>query len=639
MRSLSLGVKIILAAGMPLILFLIIGGVRLEKTYSSLQSARINENKINFIGKISEVVHETQKERGKTALFLNGGIDLAVLKQQRSIVDDKITAVKNSFGISGYTQDELGVISDNLLKYDALRANITAKSIVTNKALKGYTSIILNFLKLESHLAQTVASAHISSLITSLRTLEDGKESGGKFRANVSGIFAGDKAISTEKFNAILKLKAGVDANIIASSLVLNKSSLDLRTVFLNSKEWGIVNNDFVVLLKKSSIGSYERSGSGFFNTITAALNIYGKLVLDHKAYLVKEIKQLERQSLVSFRNDSIVLALITLCVIIFILYIIKISGESISLIKSVGVSVEKESTGVSESSSSISSIATQLSDATTSQASSLQETVSSINEIDSMIQKSSGAIINSTKLSEESKGSAVIGKESVIKMIEAIDGISQNNDEITREVKANNEELLEISNLITEIGEKTKVINDIVFQTKLLSFNASVESARAGEHGKGFAVVAEEIGNLASMSGDAALEISGILDKSIENVKNIVDNTTARMKRISESGKTKVDQGIVVAKECEVTLDQILQNSGKLDSIIYEIKNASEEQAIGIKEINEAMQQLDLITNQNAQVAMDASKTAGELDNKAKNLSKAISQLMNTVNGNEKAS
>ncbi|MBT4790768.1 MAG: hypothetical protein HON90_04290, partial [Halobacteriovoraceae bacterium] len=121
--------------------------------------------------------------------------------------------------------------------------------------------------------------------------------------------------------------------------------------------------------------------------------------------------------------------------------------------------------------------------------------------------------------------------------------------------------------------------------------------------------------------------------------VKNIVDNTTARMKRISESGKTKVDQGIVVAKECEVTLDQILQNSGKLDSIIYEIKNASEEQAIGIKEINEAMQQLDLITNQNAQVAMDASKTAGELDNKAKNLSKAISQLMNTVNGNEKAS
>ena len=74
---------------------------------------------------------------------------------------------------------------------------------------------------------------------------------------------------------------------------------------------------------------------------------------------------------------------------------------------------------------------------------------------------------------------------------------------------------------LISEIGNKTKVINDIVFQTKLLSFNASVEAARAGEHGKGFSVVAEEVGNLAHMSGNSAKEITQLLESSINRVNN----------------------------------------------------------------------------------------------------------------------
>jgi methyl-accepting chemotaxis protein len=76
-------------------------------------------------------------------------------------------------------------------------------------------------------------------------------------------------------------------------------------------------------------------------------------------------------------------------------------------------------------------------------------------------------------------------------------------------QINYSNEQMSEIVKVIQEIETKTKVINDIVFQTKLLSFNASVEAARAGEQGKGFAVVAEEVGNLAQMSGNAAKEIS----------------------------------------------------------------------------------------------------------------------------------
>ncbi|MCX7978832.1 MAG: methyl-accepting chemotaxis protein, partial [Bdellovibrionaceae bacterium] len=80
-------------------------------------------------------------------------------------------------------------------------------------------------------------------------------------------------------------------------------------------------------------------------------------------------------------------------------------------------------------------------------------------------------------------------------------------------------QELEAAMGVIRQVAKKTEVINEIVFQTKLLSFNASVEAARAGEAGKGFAVVAEEVGKLAKMSGDAATEISQIVEKGLSAV------------------------------------------------------------------------------------------------------------------------
>ena len=76
-------------------------------------------------------------------------------------------------------------------------------------------------------------------------------------------------------------------------------------------------------------------------------------------------------------------------------------------------------------------------------------------------------------------------------------------------------------------------MINDIVFQTKLLSFNASVEAERAGEHGKGFAVVAQEVGNLATMSGESAEEITKILDESVKMVQKLVSSNQVEIEKL----------------------------------------------------------------------------------------------------------
>lgn len=635
LKSLSLKYKILLGAGLPFILFIYLSYYVIQEIHQAYSVSSELQSKVNFIEKVSYVIHETQKERGMSALFLANGTTLEDLNGQRSIVDQKISEMDQFAKNSGYEKETLQKVKKNVLEYSKLREAVTNKTTEIASAIKNYTQIIQNFLILETQLAKSSPFSNISSSLFTLRTLEDGKEAGGKLRANMASIFSNDKAISIDKFNAIIKLKAAVDTNINASSLILSDKSIQIKDQFLTSSDWENVNDDFMNLLKKADQGNYQRNGKEFFSTITKALNIYGRLVLNHKKDLLLEVNNIKTQSYHSLKSNLIAFSFISLFVSLFLLYIIKISSESIEFIRTIGNSALEESHKVSNSSQSIADIAGELSEAAVHQASNLQQTVSSINEIASMVQKNTESINESNTISKKSTSSAQEGKNSINKMVQAINEIHNSNEEILLEVNRNNEELTNISNLITQIGDKTQVINDIVFQTKLLSFNASVEAARAGEHGKGFAVVAEEVGNLANMSGQAALEISNMIETSVRNVQDMVRNTTHRMKAITESGKTKIDQGIIIAKDCENALVDILQNIQTLDKLMGDVHTASKEQSLGIQEINGAMQQLDLMTGKNTQMAKSASLTADELEQRAKNLSLKFNDLMSNTNGN----
>jgi methyl-accepting chemotaxis protein len=191
------------------------------------------------------------------------------------------------------------------------------------------------------------------------------------------------------------------------------------------------------------------------------------------------------------------------------------------------------------------------------------------------------------------------------------------------RDINESNAQIGEIVKVIREIDSKTKVINDIVFQTKLLSFNASVEAARAGEHGKGFAVVAEEVGNLAAMSGGAAEEISSLLESSIQKVESIAGLT-----------KTKVEGGTVVAQDCGSVLDDIVKSVTSVTKMAGEISSACTEQSQGVQEITKAMNQLDQMTQQNAATSEEAASAAEELSAQAESLNSLVRTLTQAVEG-----
>ena len=145
------------------------------------------------------------------------------------------------------------------------------------------------------------------------------------------------------------------------------------------------------------------------------------------------------------------------------------------------------------------------------------------------------------------------------------------------------------IDHEVHAISESISVIDQIAFQTNILSLNAAVEAATAGEAGKGFAVVAGEVRNLAARSAEAANEI-----------KTLVENARAK----ADNGKSIADQMIEGYKQLNVSITKTLE-------LINDVKDASEEQLHGIEQINIAVSQLDQQTQQNASVANSTQEIA----------------------------
>lgn len=303
------------------------------------------------------------------------------------------------------------------------------------------------------------------------------------------------------------------------------------------------------------------------------------------------------------------VLCVLVLVMVAFVSRPLKRATQSLRLMKKAADDTFSSSKEVNNASSEVAS-------QTTEQASAIQETVATLDEISTMVTRGVEGASRTTNLAMESHRVATQGKKAVEEVILAMDDINKSNEVIIGEIEESNQKIAEIISVIKEIGEKTKVINDIVFQTRLLSFNASVEAARAGEHGKGFAVVAEEVGNLAQMSGNAAKEIADMLGASIGKVDSIVQTTKSNVARMVTSGKTKVEAGVDVAKRCGEILDRVVQNVNQVNDMMSEITSASKEQAEGVTNITTAMNELDTTTHSNAAVA---EKTAHYSDNLAR--------------------
>ncbi|WP_141050021.1 methyl-accepting chemotaxis protein [Aliarcobacter cryaerophilus] len=245
-------------------------------------------------------------------------------------------------------------------------------------------------------------------------------------------------------------------------------------------------------------------------------------------------------------------------------------ASELLAMILTTGDKLNEEITILSASSQNLSINANEA-------ASSLEETAASLEEITSNIRNNTQSIAKMSALSFNVTKSVKEGEELANQTTTAMD---------------------EINTQVNLVNEAISVIDNIAFQTNILSLNAAVEAATAGEAGKGFAVVAQEVRNLASRSAEAAKEI-----------KDIVELATK-----------KANEGKEIANSMIEGYKDLNSNVSQTVTLISDIEMASKEQLLGIEQINDAVNNLDAQTQQNAMVSNqinDLSREVSELSSK----------------------
>lgn len=277
-----------------------------------------------------------------------------------------------------------------------------------------------------------------------------------------------------------------------------------------------------------------------------------------------------------------------------------------------------------------------QLSQSSAIQTLAVETSAAAIHEISSTVSANAEYAQKAKEATEKGVKSTQKGIETLDVVLGAIEDISQNNIEVIREMNNTNKEVSEIVKVIEEIEIKTSIINDIVFQTKLLAFNASVEAARAGEHGKGFAVVAEEVGNLSNRSGQAAKDISTLLNNGVSRIKRLVTESDLKVKKLSDEGEVKVSSSKVVVSESRHVLDNILLNAENIKDMVNEISISSTQQSEATASASNSFAAIGVSIKENLMIAENSTAQSNLLRSQSEQLAVVIHDFLVFIEGDE---
>ncbi|WP_317178164.1 methyl-accepting chemotaxis protein [Pectobacterium sp. HCp5_1] len=244
---------------------------------------------------------------------------------------------------------------------------------------------------------------------------------------------------------------------------------------------------------------------------------------------------------------------------------------------------VHDSSASISTGSSEIALGSNDLSRRTEEQAASVQQTAASMEQISQTIRQNGDTVREAAQLANTASQTATKGNDVVHNVITTMDDISSSS---------------------RKIGDIITVIDGIAFQTNILALNAAVEAARAGEQGRGFAVVAGEVRSLAQRSASAAREIKELITSSME----------------------KVESGSRLVAHAGETMTDIVTQAQHVAELISEIGVTTQEQESGISQINQAIAQMDSITQQNAALVEESASAAESLNDQSAKLVQLMS-------------
>jgi len=721
MKNITIKTKLMILLLLPLIGLILISVKSIMSDYQNLSTLKKLDIGVELSIKLSQMVHETQKERGMTAGFI-GSIGVKFkdkLPLQREATNKKIKEFKNFVSTHNAQNVDKSLalnlqhISDALSNLNSIRTQVDNLSIPLPQALKYYTSLNTNILDSVADIIEISEHPIITKELTAYSNFLYSKERAGIERA------VGTNALAKNKWNFALKIKfikliATQDSYLTNTMIFISDKAKDFYDQALQDPSIKEVNKIRKVLLSKDQ--DFNIKSSYWFGQITQKINQLKKV----DDYLANEILKNIKDDLSSTQHTlwmfvSFVIILIIIVIILasiilknifaklnrldnavvnlltngdvnsrievesqdeigvvstnFNKYLqiiqdgieednklIEIANQTIEKVKQGWLSeniqghtsnqtLENFKNSVNDMISTIkqhfvdlNSILEQYAkydyrkklelqniakdgvfDLLVTDINKLRDTINemlvdnkqngltlsyssdtllkNVDILNKSANSNAAALEETAAALEEITSTIVSNTENVIQMANYGKSVQDSVGEGQKLAQETNKSMNEIDEKVNAINEAITIIDQISFQTNILSLNAAVEAATAGEAGKGFAVVAQEVRNLASRSADAA-----------NDIKALVQEAT-----------TKANNGRTIANEMIDGYDKLNGNIINTLDLISLVESASKEQKSGIEQINDAVSSLDKETQQIASIASQTQGVAVQTDSIAK--------------------
>jgi methyl-accepting chemotaxis protein len=618
------------------------------------------ERNVALIETASKTIASLQRERGTGAMYVGGGCGINRVAATRTETDAATELLPTTLANSTISKE---LRSAEWLRDDLIRCRESVdRKTSKNEVAQLYTALIHRVFERVTAGVQAKTSKGFGKHMVSLLLVEEAKESAGLLRAKVAGALANKDAVSAQNMQAIASLSRQAFAKLSSGVLVLfpgarekintavrseNKQRLDqvIQQIFEDAskvamtapmgfdlctayiEEIAEVAEAEIAGIKKgitkmsgqiSSALWWEivltvvefalMTGVAFFlvralvrpllggiaaldelastgNTAVDTSQIgkgrsdeIGQMaasiesVIEHEKSVAETTQKIaagDWTTTVTPRSDNDVLgkSLLEMCSNV---------RTALSTVQEIGEQVNSGSTQIAAATAS-------LSDGATQQAASLEEISASVQEMGTQTKTNAENAEEASRLAKTASSGAATGDQRMREMLGAMDEIDESSQ---------------------KIGKIIKTIDDIAFQTNLLALNAAVEAARAGRHGKGFAVVAEEVRSLAERSARAAHETAQLIEGSSE----------------------KVEHGKTMAGQTAEALQQIVEGVDSVTTLMASIAEASNDQAVGIAEVSQGLQQIDGVTQQNTANAEETAAAVADLSKQAATLQEVLS-------------